>query len=118
MIQITFSIFIMTTKYSSIGIFCKPNLPVSTLLYTVDTILSTIYSTGGNCNVYIETETARCVSMDWKSKSYKNISIGTFDEIKNSVDLVIAIGGDGTLLGLARQFAQYEATLSELIKDA
>ena len=99
----------MTTKYSSIGIFCKPNLPVSTLLYTVDTILSTIYSTGGNCSVYIETETARCVSMDWKNNLYKNITIGTFDEIKNSVDLVIAIGGDGTLLGLARQFAQFEA---------
>ena len=49
---------------------------------------------------------------------YKNIIVGTFDEIKNSVDLAIAIGGDGTLLGLARQFAQYEATLSELIKDA
>ena len=99
----------MTTKYSSIGIFCKPNLPVSTLLYTVDTILSTIYSTGGNCSVYIETETARCVSMDWKNNLYKNVIIGTFDEIKNSVDLVIAIGGDGTLLGLARQFAQFEA---------
>ena len=99
----------MTTKYSSIGIFCKPNLPVSTLLYTVDTILSTIYSTGGNCSVYIETETARCVSMDWKNNLYKNIIIGTFDEIKNSVDLVIAIGGDGTLLGLARQFARFEA---------
>ena len=38
----------------------------------------------------------------------KNIIVGTFDEMKNSVDLAIAIGGDGTLLGLARQFAQYE----------
>ena len=65
----------MTTKYSSIGIFCKPNLPVSTLLYTVDTILSTIYSTGGNCSVYFETETARCVSMDRKNTLYKNIII-------------------------------------------
>ena len=44
----------MTTKYSSIGIFCKPNLPDSTLLYTVDTILSTIYGIGSNCSVYIE----------------------------------------------------------------
>ena len=56
--------------------------------------------------------------MDPKKDLYKNIIVGTFDEIKNSVDLAIAIGGDGTLLGLARQFAQYEATLSELIKDA
>ena len=99
----------MTTKYSSIGIFCKPNLPVSTLLYTVDTILSTIYSTGNNCSVYIETETARCIPMDPKKDLYKNIIVGTFDEVKNSVDLAIAIGGDGTLLGLARQFARYEA---------
>ena len=66
--------------------------------------------------MYIETETARCVSMDWKNKYIKTF-IGTFDEIKNSVDLVIAIGGDGTLLGLARQFAQFEAHVSELIKD-
>ena len=47
--------------------------------------------------------------MDRKKDLYKNIIVGTFDEIKNSVDLAIAIGGDGTLLGLARQFAQYEA---------
>ena len=47
--------------------------------------------------------------MDCKNDLYKNIIVGTFDEIKNSVDLAIAIGGDGTLLGLARQFAQYEA---------
>ena len=99
----------MTTKYSSIGIFCKPNLPDSTLLFTVDAILSTIYSIGRNCTVYIETDTAQCVSMDCNSDLYKNIIVGTFDEIKNSVDLAIAIGGDGTLLGLARQFAQYEA---------
>ena len=99
----------MTTKYSSIGIFCKPNLPDSTLLFTVDAILSTIYSIGRNCTVYIETDTAQCVSMDCNTGLYKNIIVGTFDEIKNSVDLVIAIGGDGTLLGLARQFAQYEA---------
>ena len=99
----------MTTKYSSIGIFCKPNLPDSTLLFTVDAILSTIYSIERNCTVYIETETAQCVSMDCSNELYKNINVGTFDEIKNSVDLAIAIGGDGTLLGLARQFAQYEA---------
>ena len=99
----------MTTKYSSIGIFCKPNLPVSTLLYTVDTILSTIYGTRGNCSVYIETETAKCISMDRTNDLYKNITVGTFDEIKNSIDLAIAIGGDGTLLGLARQFSQHQA---------
>ena len=99
----------MITKYSSIGIFFKPNLPVSKLLFTVDTILSTIYSVGDNCSVYIETETAQSVSMDRKNDLYKNIIVGTFDEIKNSIDLAIAIGGDGTLLGLARQFAQYEA---------
>ncbi|MDA9688999.1 NAD(+)/NADH kinase [Betaproteobacteria bacterium] len=99
----------MTTKYSSIGIFCKPNLPVSTLLYTVDTILSTIYSIGANCSVYVETKTAQCVLTDRETDLYKNIIVGTFDEIKNSVDLAIAIGGDGTLLGLARQFAQYKA---------
>ncbi len=69
----------MTTKYSSIGIFCKPNLPVSTLIYTVDTILSTIYSTGSNYSVYNETATAQCVSMDPKKKLYENITVGTFD---------------------------------------
>ena len=100
----------MTTKYSSIGIFCKPNLPDSTLLYTFDTILSTIYSTGDNCSVYIETETAQCIPMDPKKDLYKNIIIGTFDEVKNSVDLAIAIGGDGTLLGLARQFASAQSS--------
>ena len=99
----------MTTKYSSIGIFCKPNLPDSTLLYTFDTILSTIYSTGNNCSVYIETETAQYIPLDPKKDLYKNLSVGTFDEVKNSVDLAIAIGGDGTLLGLARQFARYKA---------
>ena len=98
----------MTTKYSSIGIFCKPNLPDSTLLYTFDTILSTIYSTGITV-VYTLKLKPQMFPMDPKKDLYKNIIVGTFDEIKNSVDLAIAIGGDGTLLGLARQFAQYEA---------
>ena len=68
----------MTTKYSSIGIFCKPNLPDSTLLYTVDTILSTIYGIGSNCSVYIEAGTAKCVSMDCKRDLYKNIIVYFF----------------------------------------
>ena len=84
-------------------------MPSPTLLYTFDIILSIIYSTDSNCSVYIETETAQYIPTDPKKDLYKNISVGTFDEIKNSVDLAIAIGGDGTLLGLARQFAQYEA---------
>ena len=98
--------FNMITKYSSIGIFCKPNLPVSTLLYTVETILSTIYGIGSNFKVYVETETAKCVSMEQITDLPNNVVIGTFDEIKNSIDLAIAIGGDGTLLGLAREFAR------------
>ena len=48
---------------------------------------------------------------------YKNIIIGTFDEIKNSVDLVIAIGGDGTLLGSQDNLPSLKPMLSELIKD-
>ena len=66
--------------------------------------------------MYFETETARCVSMDRKNTLYKNIIIGTFDEIKNSVDLV-SYWWRWNLLGLADNLPSLKPMLSELIKD-
>ena len=97
----------MTLKYSSVGIFCKPNAKIPDASRTLHLILSIISKIKYQCRIFIEKETAETllIQNDWNEN---RAVIGTLSDIKNSIDLAIVIGGDGTLLGVAREFAKLE----------
>ncbi len=54
--------------------------------------------------VFLEKETARCLQL-------QDFTVLTAEEIGHQVDLAIVLGGDGTMLGIARQLAQFGTPL-------
>ena len=96
----------MNFKYSSIGIFGKPG--DESLGSTIFSIIEAISKIDDSITIYLESETAKFSKIESPNKSTKNhIHLMTINEMKNSIELAIVIGGDGTLLGIARKLATY-----------
>ena len=94
----------MISKYKNIGIFGKPN--DSTLGSIIKDIVKTISDTLNGANIFLDEELANTLKHPVVCEE-KNLQfdVVTLNMMKNSIDLAIVIGGDGTLLGVARQLA-------------
>ena len=94
----------MTIKIAKIGIFGKPNS--KDLFDTIEKIYSIVQNNTPKIQLSIEESTAKC-SLISNNTFFGSIkaSVETIDILKNSIDLAIVLGGDGTLLGIARQLA-------------
>ncbi len=94
----------MNLRYSSIGIFGKPG--DKSLGMTIHNIIETISKINNSISINLESETAKCSKINSSSKIFGNQTfIKTIEEMKNSIELAVVIGGDGTLLGIARKLA-------------
>ena len=86
----------MTHKFNRIGIVGKPNS--SRALKTADRISD--FLRNQNIEVLVHCELNHCKSCD--GKTYQ------LEEIGEQCDLIIVVGGDGTLLGVARSLLELE----------
>ena len=94
----------MTTKINKIGIFGKPNN--KNLYEIIEKIFIVVENIDPKIHMFVEKSTAECSSI--KSKMFiskLSVNIETVENLKNSIDLAVILGGDGTLLGIARQVA-------------
>lgn len=90
----------MTYQFKNIGIIAKKN---------DDKVISTLnklihYLNQCNINVFLD----NTINLALSEHQYQSLSI---QEIGTQCDLVISVGGDGTLLGAARELADYEIPL-------
>lgn len=94
----------MTLKINKIGIFGKPNN--KNLLGVIEKVFVVIKNNNPNIKVYLEESTAKSCNISDKSIiSGIEVNIETINTLKDSIDLALVLGGDGTLLGVARQVA-------------
>ncbi len=94
----------MTLKINKIGIFGKPNN--KSLFNIIEKIFIVIENVNPKIQISIHTPTAKSSLIE--NNSYianKKVKVETLEAIKNSIDLALVLGGDGTLLGVARQVA-------------
>lgn len=94
----------MTLKINKIGIFGKPNN--KNLLGVIEKVFVVIKNNNPNIKIYLEESTAKSCNVSDKSIiSGIEVNIETINTLKDSIDLALVLGGDGTLLGVARQVA-------------
>ena len=94
----------MTLKINKIGIFGKPNN--KNLLGVIEKVFVVIKNNNPNIKIYLEESTAKSCNISDKSIiSGIEVNIETINTLKDSIDLALVLGGDGTLLGVARQVA-------------
>jgi NAD+ kinase len=94
----------MTLKINKIGIFGKPNN--NNLFDIIEKIFVVVQNVNPKIQIYIDELTAKASSIENNNYiSNIKINIGTIENLKNSIDLALVLGGDGTLLGIARQVA-------------
>ena len=94
----------MTLKINKIGIFGKPNN--KNLLGVIEKVFVVIKNNNPNIKIYLEESTAKSCNISDKSiVSGIEVNIETINTLKDSIDLALVLGGDGTLLGVARQVA-------------
>ena len=86
-----------SSKIKAVGIVAKARLPEAPEV--VSAIKNWLYER--NVTVMIETETADLVGLD-QSKTFSRSSL------PSTIDLLVVLGGDGTLLGIARSVAELE----------
>ncbi len=87
--------------YKNIALIGKYNNPnIAKELFTLATLLEQ-----HNCVVHIEAQTAANIG------DTQNWEIKTIQQIGETADLAIVLGGDGTMLGTARNFANFEIPL-------
>ena len=86
-----------SSKIKAVGIVAKARLPEAPEV--VGAIKNWLYER--NVTVMIETETADLVGLD-QSKTFSRSSL------PSTIDLLVVLGGDGTLLGIARSVAELE----------
>jgi NAD+ kinase len=85
-------------------IFGKPNN--KNLVGVIEKVFVVINNNNPKIKIYIEESTAKSCNLKNKSViSDIEVNIETIDILKDSIDLAIVLGGDGTLLGIARQVA-------------
>lgn len=63
-----------------------------------------------NCNVQIESQTAENIA-DAEKSQFKNCDISNIQQIAETSDLAIVLGGDGTMLGTARHLVNFQVPL-------
>ncbi|MFL2656765.1 MAG: NAD(+)/NADH kinase [Burkholderiaceae bacterium] len=94
----------MTLKINKIGIFGKPNN--NNLADIIEKVFFVIKNSNPKIKIYIEESTAKyCSIEDNHVVLDTKVNIETINTLKDSIDLAIVLGGDGTLLGIARQVA-------------
>ncbi|VAW82762.1 NAD kinase [hydrothermal vent metagenome] len=91
----------MTCKFNKIGIIGKPNdlsitVPVTCLIHLLESL---------NCIAMLDEGTARSLSIN-------DIPCYSREQMGQSCDLLIIIGGDGTLLDAARSMSDYEIPMA------
>lgn len=87
--------------YKNIALIGKYNSPnIANELFTLATLLEQ-----HNCVVHIEAQTAANIG------DTQNWEIKTIQQIGETADLAIVLGGDGTMLGTARRFANFAIPL-------
>ena len=84
----------MQSKFQNIGIILKPDDPSVTL--ALDTVTRVLRGHDLSC----------CINTECKAGS-PDLPVRSFEEIGKDCDLAIVIGGDGTLLHVARELAPY-----------
>ncbi|OUW02091.1 MAG: hypothetical protein CBD16_04565 [Betaproteobacteria bacterium TMED156] len=94
----------MILKINKVGIFGKPDN--KGLFNTIDKIFDIVQSVNPEIEIFVEQSTAKCSYIEDNTiLRGKKVFIGTIEKLKNSIELAIVLGGDGTLLGVARQLA-------------
>ena len=94
----------MTLKINKIGIFGKPNN--NNLADIIEKVFFVIKNSNPKIKIYIEESTAKSCSIKDNHVIFDTkVNIETINTLKDSIDLAIVLGGDGTLLGIARQVA-------------
>lgn len=94
----------MTLKINKIGIFGKPNN--KNLIGIIEKVFCVIKNNNPQIKIFVEESTAKsCDIKDNSIISDVKVNIETINILKDSIDLAIVLGGDGTLLGIARQVA-------------
>ncbi len=97
----------MKLKINKIGIFGKPNN--TNQFDIIEKIFVIVKNVAPNIHVTVESSTAKASFINKNSNiDGKPIEIETIATLKNSIDLALVLGGDGTLLGVARQLASAE----------
>lgn len=86
-----------------IGKYKTPN--ISKELFDIAKLLES-----QNCSVYIETQTAENIT-DADKSLLQNYSICSMQQISKIADLAIVFGGDGTMLGTARNLVDFQIPL-------
>jgi NAD+ kinase len=88
------------STFRSIGLFGRPQ--TDGLAEPLRRILGCLHPSGAD--LWIEMETAKSAGLDSGGGGYR---LGTLTEIGGEIDLAVILGGDGTLLGIARQLAPF-----------
>jgi len=81
-----------------IGVFCKPKAPSGAA--TLKKLISWLYER--NCQVFLDQDTAALIN---ETSSHGK------EEISQQADLLIVLGGDGTILGVARTAHPYDVPI-------
>ena len=88
----------MSAKFSNVGLLARPN-PSAAVLDSVRTVADCLRGIGVQC--VIDTRTGAALH-----EIGQNIApVGSLDEIAGQCDLLIVVGGDGSLLGVGRALA-------------
>jgi NAD+ kinase len=92
------------SAFNRVGLFGRPQ--TEGLAAPLSTLIDTLRQSGVQ-SIAIEAETAARAGL----KTAPGIATGTLEELATTIDLAIILGGDGTLLGVARQLAPFDIPL-------
>ena len=93
----------LQTSFKSVGLFGRPQ--TEGLAAPLKKIIACVRASGAS--VWVEAETAKSAGLPASEMD----GTGSLDTLTSKIDLAVILGGDGTLLGVARQLAPHGIAL-------